>query len=261
MLTSKLLDVRYPNEVSVTETSSPNSSETVDPAEDDFFASWDKPVIKRPSNQSSRTSSPALGRSSSPLLVPSPGGTTRPKSPLTTNTESDSSNATPPSAPVRTAVRSTTKPGAAKSGILSSKKHKLGAKKAPADEIDFDEAERLAKEEAERIEKMGFEAEAERQAAEAAAAAAAAAPKSSTPVNNSRPESKGRGPATEDVGKIEVGVQRLGFGQVGAGPKPKPGFGATSAPSAVTNGKGERSPNFLSVSIRVLTDQQLMMTV
>jgi ADP-ribosylation factor GTPase-activating protein 2/3 len=48
---------------------------------------------------------------------------------------------------------------------LGAKKTKLGAKKVTGDVIDFDAAERKAKEEAERIAKLGYDPEAEEAAA------------------------------------------------------------------------------------------------
>jgi ADP-ribosylation factor GTPase-activating protein 2/3 len=95
-----------------------------------------------------------------------------------------------------------------------------------ADGLDFEEAERKAREEAERIEKLGYDPDAE--AAEAATAAKSKAPEASaivspTPVSPARggfgstakPERSG-----QDMERLGMGVQRLGFGQVGAAKKP-----------------------------------------
>lgn len=93
--------------------------------------------------------------------------------------------------------------------------------------IDFDEAERKAKEEAERIEKLGYDPEAEQAEADAkkAATAAAAVPIASPiPVS---PAGKSSERSSGDVERLGMGVSRLGFGQVSkpAAPK-KPTFGS-----------------------------------
>lgn len=213
-------------------------SEGATPAgeDDDFFSSWDKPAIKRPSNPPSRTGTP---RAQSPFLKPGTtgNGTDRPKSPL-----AGGSATTPPAA--RPAVKKTASGAAPKKNILGAKKKGLGAKKVVAsDGLDFEEAERKAREEAERIEKLGYDPDAE--AAETAAATKPKAPEASniaapTPLSPSRggfgttskPEK-----SSKDVERLGMGVARLGFGQVGAAkgaaaPKKMGGFGSTSKPVA-----------------------------
>src|SRR6266536_1160803 len=68
-----LICVRYPNEVVATDgTSSGPTDGSSTPAgepEDDFFSSWDKPSIKRPTPPISRTATPPVaGRTPSPFL-------------------------------------------------------------------------------------------------------------------------------------------------------------------------------------------------
>jgi ADP-ribosylation factor GTPase-activating protein 2/3 len=141
-------------------------------------------------------------------------------------------------------VRKTTGGAAPKKNILGAKKKGLGAKKVvAADGLDFEEAERKAREEAERIEKLGYDPEAE--AAEAAAATKSKAPEASaivspTPVSpprggfgsTSKPER-----SSQDLERLGMGVQRLGFGQVGAAKKPATqqkkmgGFGSVGKPA------------------------------
>lgn len=108
--------------------------------------------------------------------------------------------------------------------------------------LDFEEAERKAREEAERIEKLGYDPDAE--AAEAATSAKTKAPEASTIVSptpvspprsgfgsTSKPERSG-----QDVESLGVSVARLGFGQIGAGKKSAAqqkkmgGFGSVSKP-------------------------------
>ena len=229
----------YPDEVVITDVPEAAGSDgTNTPAgdDDDFFSSWDKPTIKRPSNPPSRTGTPRTG---SPFLKPGANGNTtdRPKSPLVGAAEGTTPAAKP-------AVRKTTAGAAPKKNILGAKKKGLGAKKVvPTDGgLDFEEAERKAREEAERIEKLGYDPDAE--------AAEAAATKSSVPeastIASPTPVSPPRGGfgstakperSSQDMERLGMGVARLGFGQVGAGKKPAAqqkkmgGFGSVGQPA------------------------------
>ena len=137
---------------------------------------------------------------------------------------------------------------------MGAKKKGLGAKKIGGDvgaaAIDFDEAERKAREEAERIEKLGYDPDAE--AAEVAtpsspstSSGAAAASSSDSKIVSPKPLSPGRTfgatgghqRSSSEIERLGMGIGRLGFGQVGsqkaaAAPK-KPGFGAVSRPAPV----------------------------
>jgi len=231
----------YPEEVVITDGPDATGSEgTNTPAadEDDFFSSWDKPTIKRPSNPPSRADTPRAG---SPFLKPgaNSNGADRPKSPLAG--ASGSSAPVAVSAAKHAAVRKTTGGAAPKKNILGAKKKGLGAKKVVTDSgLDFEEAERKAREEADRIEKLGYDPDAE--AAEAATSATAKASAASTiipptPVSlpqggfgsTSKPER-----SSQDVERLGMGVARLGFGQIGAAKKPAApqkkigGFGSVS---------------------------------
>ncbi|PYI33897.1 ArfGap-domain-containing protein [Aspergillus indologenus CBS 114.80] len=235
---------QYPEEVVITDipvgTSSNGSSTPAGDADDDFFSSWDKPSIKRPSNPPSRTGTPpVVSRTASPFLNSGANGS-RSKSPLSAS-DKDSPAASPAPAAIRAsaAVRKTSSTATAKKGsVLGAKKApKLGAKKivSGADMIDFDEAERKAKEEAERIEKLGYDPEAERAEAESKAkATTAAAPIASpTPINPSRTSQER---SSGDVERLGMGLGRLGFGQTVGAPKPPApknlGFGAVATRSA-----------------------------
>ena len=103
---------------------------------------------------------------------------------------------------------------------------KLGAKKAVAveDDFDFEAAEKKAKEEAERIEKLGYDPEAEK-AAEEKAKKAPVAPVASNTSTHVR--------KTSDVERLGLSMNKLGFGQVAApaaaaAPK-KMGFGSVGS--------------------------------
>jgi ADP-ribosylation factor GTPase-activating protein 2/3 len=220
-----MLRCSYPNEVIITDVPDAAGSDgnsTPAGEDDDFFSSWDKPTIKRPSNPPSRTGTPRTG---SPFLKPGTNGnaTDRPKSPL-----AGAAGSTPAAIPAaKPAVRKTTAGAAPKKNILGAKKKGLGAKKVVAsDGLDFEEAERKAREEAERIEKLGYDPDAE--AAEAAASSKSKAPEAST-IAQPTPISPPRGGfgstakperSSQDMERLGMGVARLGFGQVGAGKKP-----------------------------------------
>ena len=244
---------RYPEEVVVTDIPAATPTDgTSAPAEqgDDFFSSWDKPSIKRPSNPPSRTQTPpVISRTASPFINPGANGNGAPrsKSPLP-GSESESSLA--PSRAVPSAViRKTTATGAPrKTNVLGAKKtQKLGAKKlGGAEAVDFEAAEKKAKEEAERIEKLGYDPEAEEAAQKTVRSASItektkiAAP---TPVNPVKGYGAPKHERTKsEMERLGMGVGRLGFGQVGgskpaaAAPK-KMGFGSVGASKAVEEGE------------------------
>ncbi len=122
------------------------------------------------------------------------------------------------------------------------KTQKLGAKKIGTGEtVDFEAAERKAKEEAERIEKLGYDPEAEQAAAAASAKSGGQAEKSKiaapVPINSTKAgfgATKGHNRSESEVERLGMGMARLGFGQVG-GAKPaapatkKMGFGSTGS--------------------------------
>ncbi|KAF2091980.1 arf GTPase activating protein [Saccharata proteae CBS 121410] len=233
---------QYPNEVVITDIPEVESSGGNTPAgdEDDFFSSWDKPTIKRPSAPPSRTASPFLNAPAN--------GNGRPKSPLAASADSNASTPSTTAAPraiSSSTLRKTATAGSKpKANILGAKKTKLGAKKVGAGAgdaaLDFEAAEKKAKEEAARIEQLGYDEAAERAVAEAAAEANKAAKAkaaedttiaSPTPISPRASTQRNSG----DVERLGMGVGRLGFGQVGgskpaAAPKKMGGFGSTSKP-------------------------------
>ncbi|OCK92504.1 ArfGap-domain-containing protein [Cenococcum geophilum 1.58] len=240
---------QYPEEVVITdipETDSGDGTSTPGETDDDFFSSWDKPTIKRPSNPPSRAGTPLSGsRTASPFLnAPANGnGIARPKSPLSGGPES--TPAAPPASRTTSssAIRKTTTGTAPrKTNILGAKKTKLGAKKlTPTDSgLDFEAAERKAREEAERIEKLGYDPEAEKAADAAAkkgkaASAETAGIVSPTPVSPPRAGFGATKPerSSAEMERLGMGIGRLGFGQVGGAkpataPRKMGGFGSTS---------------------------------
>lgn len=239
---------RNPNEVVVEDAPEDAGSGTNTPAgepADDFFSSWDKPSIKRPSNPPSRTGTPSsLNRTASPFLNANGNGTARSKSPLH---QSDSNDSAAPKAVAASAVRKTAISSKPKANILGAKKTKLGAKKVDASALDFDEAEKKAREEAERKERLGYdpdeETPSETKINAAQPASATATIHQPTPVSPARAGSFGAGAkprerSDSEMERLGMGVRKLGFGQVG-GPKqpsaaPKAmGFGSVSRAAPV----------------------------
>ncbi|KAF2433641.1 putative ARF GTPase activator [Tothia fuscella] len=234
----------YPNEVIINDIDDSAASGVETPSGepgDDFFSSWDKPTIKRPSNPPSRTATPpVVSRTASPFLTAgSNGNGARPKSPLN---GSDSGSTSAPRAVPSTAIRKTAaaQAGARKTNILGAKKTKLGAKKVTADAgLDFEAAEKKAREEAERIAKLGYNPDDDTEATPVAKAV-----QEETRIAAPTPMSPGRAGGfgstgskdrnSSDVERLGMGVARLGFGQVGASksaaPPKKMGFGAMSRP-------------------------------
>jgi ADP-ribosylation factor GTPase-activating protein 2/3 len=231
---------------SIDGTSTPNG----EPA-DDFFSSWDKPTIKRPSNPPSRTQTPpVVSRTESPFLNPSTNGSgpARPKSPLI---ESESSQAPTASRTISSSsIRKSTASGAPrKTNVLAGKKtQKLGAKRVGgAEGLDFEAAEKKAKEEAERIEKLGYDPDAEAATASAAKSASATDKNKIASPTPLRASQAGYGSSTSkersesEVDRLGMGLGKLGFGQTGgakpAAPAPqKMGFGAVGGNRAAPEG-------------------------
>lgn len=178
--------------------------------QDDFFSSWDKPAIKKPTPPPSRTATPpVLGRAASPLV---------PQSEV---------SASASRTVVSSSARSKPAMGARKNIVGGGKKtQKLGAKKADA-HVDFEAAERKAREEAERIAKLGYDPDEEALPAQTA----------TTSIISPQPTSPARKPLQQsETERQGVGMQRLGFGQT-AGAKPAParsfgGFGSTGSTTA-----------------------------
>lgn len=117
-------------------------------------------------------------------------------------------------------------PGGAKKSVLGAKKagNKLGVKKVVAADIDFDEAEKKAKEEAERIKELGYNPDEEEAEAKKAAASSGAGIVSPTPVSPPRggygAASHSREKSASEIERLGMGMGRLGFGQIGAAKKP-----------------------------------------
>ncbi|KAK3672079.1 ADP-ribosylation factor GTPase activating protein, ER-Golgi transport [Recurvomyces mirabilis] len=243
---------KYPEEINVDDfADSGEGTGTNTPAgepADDFFSSWDKPSIKRPSNPPSRTGTPANAtRTASPFLTANGNGAAgRPKSPLIST---DDSTAAPAPAANRTisssAIRKQGIANKPKANILGAKKKGLGAKKVDASALDFDEAEKKAREEAERKERLGYDPD-EGSTPSEAQIAAAQPDTTATTIHQPTPVSPGRAgnfgntaaqKTDSEVERLGMGVRRLGFGQVGGGAP-----GKAAAPKAMGFGSTGKAP-------------------
>ncbi|KAK8042704.1 ArfGap-domain-containing protein [Apiospora phragmitis] len=231
--------LEFPDEVVITDaTDADDASTPASEPNDDFFSSWDKPSIKRPTPPISRTATPpVVGRTPSPFLNANANG-------------KDISRRITTSA----ALRKSTTGGAGprKANVLGAKKTtKLGAKKVTGDVIDFDEAEKKAKEEAERIAKLGYDPEAEEAANKKPAAASkteasnVASPAPASPPTYGSGHSRQKSAA--EVERLGMGFGRLGFGQVGGGKAAAPaakknmgGFGSVGPVKAAAEDDSER---------------------
>ncbi|KAF6840932.1 arf gtpase-activating protein [Colletotrichum plurivorum] len=231
-------DTRYPNEVVITDATEADSSTPSGEPDDDFFSSWDKPSIKKPTPPVSRTATPpTVGRTPSPFLNANNGkDIARSSSPLS-KTEGDNKPAASRITTSAALRKTTTAGGPRKANILGAKKApKLGVKKVTGDLIDFDEAEKKAKEEAERIEKLGYDPEAEEEKKAAAKVDSISAASPASPKGGYGSSSHTRQKSNAEVERLGMGVARLGFGQVG-GPK-----GAAAPKKAAAGGFGSVGP-------------------
>lgn len=240
---------RFPTEVVINDADIPDGTST--PAgepDDDFFSSWDKPSIKKPTPPTSRTATPpVVGRTPSPFLKAGENGPARAASPLS---RTDTGDAPKPAAGRIThssALKKSTTGGAKKANVLGAKKvgSKLGAKKVvAAADIDFDEAERKAKEEEQRIKELGYnpaEEEAEAKKAVNEPSNIAAPTPVSPPRGGYGAASHSREKSASEIERLGMGMGRLGFGQIGAAkkaaaPQKAGGFGSVGPIKATSAG-------------------------
>ncbi|RDW58131.1 hypothetical protein BP6252_13542 [Coleophoma cylindrospora] len=256
----------YPEEVVVTDVGSNSAADgTTTPAgepTDDFFSSWDKPSIKRPTPPVSRTATPVIGRTPSPFISAANvgNGIGRTSSPLVGGDGTTPATRTTSSAALR---KTATTGGPRKANVLGAKKtQKLGAKKITGDVIDFDAAERKAKEEAERIAKLGYDPDAEEAPQKAASKSADTKIAAPTPISPARGYgSQPKERSNSDVERLGMGVGRLGFGQIGgakpaaAAQKKMGGFGSVGPIKASQEGE-ERAPMFNVLTLIDIDDDE-----
>jgi len=187
---------------------SSGADSTADKKDDDFFGTWDKPSSSTPA---------VVAPSTTKLSGIGTGG-------LTPNGSKPASRATSPNPPAPSGprtVQSSTLRAATSSNPSAPSKSKLGATKVGATKvklgakksggsINFEEAEKKAKEEEERIKKLGYDARAEQEAQEAKAALKPNDVKPTTSSINSTENSSKNLPQDERLG---MGFRKLGFGQ------------------------------------------------
>ncbi|KAI0691155.1 hypothetical protein C8T65DRAFT_587380 [Cerioporus squamosus] len=223
---------RHPDRIVVDGAEPPSAPVAKGGDDDDFFSSWDKPATpKSPPTSSQPIAPPVIGRSAS-------AGTAAPRTISSASLRSNSTTpgASRPASKLGASRLNSSTPSvtsAAASGPKKSKLGGLGAKKA-ATPVNFEEAERKAAEEAERIRQLGYdrerekaeEAERARLAAEQSAAAKAKSPiTKSAPITPAVAAPKG---SAQDLERLGMGMKRLGFGGV-----PAAAAASTSSAAAV----------------------------
>lgn len=202
------------------ESGSPEGGSSTNNSTDDFFANWDRPLVKKPTPPVSRSGTP-VNRTSSPLATAKNGTSGTPAAavkPATSSRIMPNKN--------KANILGSRKTTGSGSSILGSKKpSKFVAKKVTSDEIDFEAAEKAAKEEAEHISKLGYNPNEE--------------PKSPVATKNSvnvtkLPSSISSGnttaPQTGPVEDVRKNFVRLGFGQTSVAA----GAGANAPPAKET---------------------------
>lgn len=204
--------------------------------DDDFFDSWDKPTniiapTPTPSPKPVLGGPPRIGltpvgtpngsRPTTPSLAPAASPTTTPAASSSPSYAASPTSTAPPAASraVSSSSLRTTSAGGARAGAMKlggGTKSKLGGVKKGGPAINFEEAERKAREEEERIKRLGYDREQEAKAAAEAAATAAAAKTASynSTSNASRGEMVGNKKSAAEMERLGMGFGRLGFGQV-----------------------------------------------
>ncbi|GAA95050.1 uncharacterized protein L969DRAFT_89386 [Mixia osmundae IAM 14324] len=197
----------------------------------DFFDTWDKEPAARTPTLSAPATPPVIG------LSPHPSRPATPRSATPTNTApspassatggtnataAPSSAAGPPASRTTSssALRAASASGTAKSKLGATRttgagvggRAKLGAKKAGGT-INFEEAEKKAREEEERIKQLGYDSKREEEESRAVSLAAVSAPVAKS---NAASQSKVAAPnrPSAEVDRLGMGMGRLGFGQV-----------------------------------------------
>lgn len=190
-------------------------------ADADFFDSWNKPAAPKPRSLATNTPpsigltpngsrAPSRTASPAPVAVPSPPVSPAPASPPASGKISSASLRNPAAGATTGALATSGRPmklGASRLGSAGGRS-KLGATKAGA-AIDFEAAEKKAREEEERIKQLGYDSK--REAEEAARASAAA---QATASSNAAAAAAARKASNADIDNVAVSVQRLGFGQI-----------------------------------------------
>lgn len=182
--------------------------------EEDFFSSWNKPA-----NSSSKPTTPT------PVSPPVIGRATPPQNatPRTVTSSSirstSTTNASRPTSNLKSSHLTSSTTTTSTSGPKKSKLGGLGAKKAVTP-LDFEQAEKQAAEEAERIKQLGYDRQKEEEEEKARAQKKALELKSTPvttatkqPVENTNTTPQPRG-SQQDMERLGMGMKKLGFGSV-----------------------------------------------
>lgn len=189
----------------------------------DFFDTWDAaPAVKSPSLAPAANTLPTFGLS--PRATPT---SSRPVSPRPTSTSPLPAPPVQPRTVTSSSLRPTAKPsststsrpgtlgarsissGSASSGPSITGRGKLGVKKGGT--VNFEEAERRAKEEQDRIDRLGYDSRLEEEAA--AAAALSSAKSIASGGRGAAPTAQASKKDSIEVERLGMGIKRLGFGQ------------------------------------------------
>ena len=195
--------------------------------DEDFFSSWDKPAIVRQTPPPSRSATPpVLGRPGSALKAAGDGEEKAKPAPTNLRKVAAGGSA---------GVRRTMGTGAKKTATKTAVK-----KLAVDDDIDFEAAEKAAKDEAARIERLGYDA-AEEQRLAAERKAKEAAERKNKPAFGATTSTTTAAARASPVEDTRASLQRLGFGMTANAPKPaaapkRSGFGSvqSSEPDSTT---------------------------
>lgn len=184
--------------------STPSSLDDSSSSKDDFFASWDKPMVKKPT--------PPISRSPTPSSIKSQ------KEPSADNSNTSGSGVVPSSSTRIVMGPKSSQTGTRKNILGGSKRTgtKATAKKVVSEDIDFEKAELEAKQEKERIEKLGYNPNQSTTSASATNAAAILTPsidKTSVPVSLSSTSSTSSSFGSTNRPEPKKPPVRLGFGQ------------------------------------------------
>ena len=196
--------IKHPDIVTLEDLNDSNSSESPSESTDDFFSNWTKPVGAAGTNSGSISASAAVSATGSPLGSRS-------------NTPNASTDDLLKKKPVtRTPAARLKTSNAAKKSILSSKGNgprssRLAKKINTAEEIDFDEIERKAKQEEEERKKLGYSPLVE--STTSSTSADIKTPNSSTKLSSTTLPTKktAEKPAVQETTQQ---FQKLGFGMV-----------------------------------------------
>ncbi|EGG03664.1 uncharacterized protein MELLADRAFT_78536 [Melampsora larici-populina 98AG31] len=190
-----------------------NAEGTSTKKDDDFFESWDKPASTTPTIAPASNAAKTLGSVSKPASNVAGKPTTSTASPQPRTVQSSSLRSNNSTSGLGTSAKSKSSLGASKLGATG--KVKLGAKKAGVT-INFEEAEKKAKEEEERIKKLGYDSKAEQITPSETNSMNSTVPKplqnntkSISPNSSTKPTGN---PGVEDE-RLGMGFRKLGFGQ------------------------------------------------